>query len=90
MQALMPTLAIAGSGKWLAALSLIALVIFVAIQLWLVFTTVATLRTSQAKESGSPFRLRLGAELFWTALPIVMTIALAWASFALWLNRSRP
>jgi hypothetical protein len=84
VQAMLPVIAFAGTGRWLAALGLIALVAFLAIQLWLVYTTVATVRTSQAKGNISPPRLKVGAELFWTALPIAMTVWLAWASYALW------
>jgi heme/copper-type cytochrome/quinol oxidase subunit 2 len=73
VQAMLPTLTLSGNGKAFAALSVAALIIFIAIQLWLVYTTVATVRASQAKGNGSPFRLKLGVELFWTALPIAMT-----------------
>ena len=90
VQALLPTIAFSGGSSWLAALALIALVAFIAIQLWLVYTTVATVRSFQVKGHDSPFRLKLGAELFWTALPIVMTVGLAWASIALWLNLMKP
>jgi heme/copper-type cytochrome/quinol oxidase subunit 2 len=89
VQALLPTIAF-GGGKWLAVLGLIALVIFVAIQLWLVYTTVVTIRASQNSAGGSPFRLKLSTELFWTALPIAMTAGLAWTSYALWFNLINP
>ena len=89
VQAHLPTIAFTGSNL-LAILALIALVVFVAIQLWLLYTTMATVRAHRAKDSHSPFRLRIGMEFFWTALPILMTLALAWASYALWLNRSAP
>ena len=90
LQTLLPTLAFAGSERWLAMMAMAALGLFVAIQLWLVYTTVNTVRAHQAKHSQSPFRLKLGVELFWTALPIAMTIGLAWASYALWLNLTNP
>jgi hypothetical protein len=92
VQVMLPTIAFSGGGSWLASLALIALVVFIAIQIWLVYTTVATVRAFQVKghDSPSPFRLKLGAELFWTALPIVMTVGLAWASVALWLNHIKP
>lgn len=90
VQALLPTIAFSGNRSWLAILGAIALVVFIAIQLWLVYTTVVTVRAHQAKRDGSPFRLNTGAELFWTALPIVVTVGLAWASYALWLNLTAP
>jgi hypothetical protein len=89
VQAMLPTIAFVG-GSWLASLGLIALVVFIAIQMWLVYTTVATVRAFQVKGHDSPFRLKLSAEFFWTALPIVMTVGLAWASVALWLNLIKP
>lgn len=90
VQAMLPTLSIVENGGWLSWLTVAALIAFIAIQLWLVYTTVATIRSYQARGHDTPFRLRLGAELFWTALPIAMTIGLAWASYALWLNLTRP
>lgn len=84
LQAMMPTLIMPGNGNTLAVLGVVALLIFLAIQLWLVYTTLSTVRSYQSKHNGQPFRLKWGAELFWTALPIAMTIALAWASYALW------
>ena len=90
IQALLPVLAFPATGKWFASLSVAAFVIFVAIQLWLVYTTVVTVRASQAKGQSSLFRLKVGIELFWTALPIAMTVALAWASYALWQDLSNP
>lgn len=86
VRAMLPVVAFEGSGVWMATLAVFALVIFIAIQLWLVYTTVVTVRAHQIKSNSSPFRLRLSVELFWTALPIAMTIGLAWASYALWLN----
>jgi heme/copper-type cytochrome/quinol oxidase subunit 2 len=86
VQAMLPIIAFTSGGSWFALFSVIILLAFVAIQLWLVYTTVATIRTFQAKGNSKGFRLKVGTELFWTALPIAMTIGLAWASYALWLN----
>lgn len=86
LQTFLPTLALVEYGNGLAMLGAITLVIFLAIQLWLVFSTVSTVRAHTNKGDGSPFRLKLGAELFWTALPVAMTVGLAWASYALWVN----
>jgi heme/copper-type cytochrome/quinol oxidase subunit 2 len=90
VQALLPTIAFSGGGNLLALLGVASLIIFIAVQLWLLYTTVLTIRTHQAKEHGSPFRLKVGAEFFWTALPILMTVGLAWASYALWLGAKMP
>jgi heme/copper-type cytochrome/quinol oxidase subunit 2 len=90
VQALLPTLSFVGSGGWLAWLGVVGVIAFVAIQLWLVYTTVVTVRAYRAKNNGSAFRLRTGAEFFWTALPILMTIAFAWASYGLWMNLAKP
>ena len=86
VQANLPTIAFIGSGSSFAALNVIALVAFVGIQLWLVYTTVVTVRASQAKGNSASFRLKLSAEFFWTALPIAMTLGLAWACYAMWFN----
>lgn len=86
VRAMLPTLTLTGVSPWLAWLGVIVLVAFVGIQLWLVYTTVNTVRAHQEQSSQLPFRLNLGAEFFWTALPIAMTSGIAWASYALWLN----
>ena len=86
VRAMLPVVAFGGNGVWMATLAVLALIIFVTIQIWLVYSTIVTVRAHQTKSNGSPFRLRLSVELFWTALPIAMTIGLAWASYALWLN----
>lgn len=89
IQAVLPTLAPANS-QWLALLAVVGLMIFVAIQVWVVKTT-ATAVQSYREQSDSPsFNLRLGHEIFWTALPILMTVALAWASLGLWRNLGTP
>lgn len=86
VRAALPTIAFPMESGLFAILSVLALLIFVAIQLWIVNRTVRTVRNYQDQNNGSPFRLRIGAELFWTALPIAMTLVLAWASYPLWLN----
>jgi heme/copper-type cytochrome/quinol oxidase subunit 2 len=90
IRAMLPTFSLVGSNSQLAWLGVAALIVFVAIQLWLVYTTVVNVRAYQAKNNGSAFRLRLSAEFFWTALPIMMTIALACASYGLWVNLAKP
>lgn len=87
VQALLPTIAFPPNNGWLTNLAVASLVLFLAIQLWLLYATIATVRAHQTKGNGSPFRLKLSAEFLWTALPIAMTIGLAWASYARWLNQ---
>lgn len=86
VRAMLPTIAFANQNGWMAPASLLAFIAFVAIQIWLVYTTVATVRAYQARNGTTAFRLRVGAEFFWTALPIAMSLLLAWAGYELWLN----
>jgi heme/copper-type cytochrome/quinol oxidase subunit 2 len=88
LQAELPIIAFAGGSWWQSASGALLLVAFIALQVWLLYTTVAAVRTSQTGGNATPFRLKLGGEFFWTVLPILMTVALAWASYALWLNRA--
>ncbi len=96
LQAWLPTIALGddgafgGNGRWMAVLALLSLLAFIIIQLWLVHTTVRTVRAYHAKGARPGFRLPLSIEIFWTALPIAMTVALAWASYPLWINLIRP
>jgi heme/copper-type cytochrome/quinol oxidase subunit 2 len=83
---MLPTLAFPLNNGWFATLSVLTLIFFVSIQAVLLYRTMKSVRDYQSKNNGSPFRLNLGAELFWTALPIAMTLGLAWASYPLWLN----
>jgi hypothetical protein len=85
-QAMLPTFSLTGMGPLLAWLGVAALIAFVAIQFLLVNSTDTTVREYQTRQHRSSFRLSRSAEFFWTALPIVMTAGLAWASYALWLN----
>jgi hypothetical protein len=90
VQAYLPVIGFAQGAPWLGALAVPAVLVFLAIQLWLLYSTVSTVRAYQAKSPRSPIQLKLGAELFWTALPIAITIALVWASYARWWNFARP
>ena len=86
VRATLPTFAFPMGNGLFATFAVIALLVFLAIQIWLVVRTVKTVRHFQDNNKGSPFRLNIGAEFFWTALPIAMTLVLAWASYPLWLN----
>jgi heme/copper-type cytochrome/quinol oxidase subunit 2 len=88
VQSALPTIAFAQAGGWQSTSGVILLVVFIALQVWLLYTTLTRVRTSQMHSHTKPLRLKLGVELFWSVLPILMTIALAWASYALWLNQA--
>jgi hypothetical protein len=86
----LPVLAFSGAGGVLAALTVATLLVFIAIQLWLIRSTMSSVGRSQHGSAQSPFRLKLGVELFWTALPLVITVALAWAGYARWTHLIQP
>lgn len=73
-------------GEWFQRALLVVLFAFAAIQLWLVRATVRMLRRSPTESRPLPttFALRLGSEIFWTALPLLMTIGLAVVGYELW------
>ncbi len=89
VKAVLPTFALPNS-SWPALLAAAGFVLFIAIQLWLVKTTYTAVRAYLAQPSPAPFRLHLDREVFWTALPILMTVGLAWASLDLWRNLVAP
>lgn len=79
------------SGPWstpvLQLLAALGLVGFVVIQGILVRDTGRMLRPHGAREEiMAEFRLKRGVELFWTALPLLMTIGLGVAAYQTWLN----
>jgi heme/copper-type cytochrome/quinol oxidase subunit 2 len=86
----LPVLAFSGASGVLAALAVAALLAFIAIQLWLIRSTMSSVSRSQHGPAQPPFRLKLGVELFWTALPLVITLALAWAGYARWVQLIQP
>ncbi len=69
--------------SWLAPFSLGA---FVAIQLGVLWHTLHLLwgQRSHGRGDVQGFPIRLGMELFWAALPLVLTFGLAAASYRLW------
>ncbi|MCL4860159.1 MAG: hypothetical protein KJZ93_12160 [Caldilineaceae bacterium] len=71
------------SGALLQALALAGLILFVLIQLFILWSTS---RLSPIRQAESGPRVRLVAEFFWTALPLVMTIGLALLSYQTWLS----
>lgn len=87
----LPTIRFSGSGGLLAGLTAACLVVFVAIQIYLVRSTVRGVDPNhQLPNTRSPFRLSRNVELVWTILPLVMTLVLAWASYGLWINLTQP
>lgn len=74
-----------GAGFQWATLAILGL--FILLQLWILYATVRFLQRHQAAGlhlAPNGFALRLLGELFWTALPLFMTIGLAWAGYKLW------
>jgi len=65
-----------------------ALVLFTVLQLWLVWATVRNIQAGRQRDGSAAkgFNLSLTREAFWTALPIVMTIVLALASYQTWVS----
>lgn len=83
--AALPTIAFTGQGGSLAALAVVSLIVFIAIQVWLVRATVVAVRGYRPTPGeAAPARPHLTAEVLWTALPIAFTLVTAWASYGLW------
>ena len=90
----LPNLAVQGAAagivfQWILVVSLL---IFVAIQVWLLRATVDFFRPGKRNGAATPqaFGLTLSSELFWTAIPLIMTIGLALASYRTWLSLASP
>jgi heme/copper-type cytochrome/quinol oxidase subunit 2 len=65
--------------------------LFLALQLWLLLATGGLFRPGRSsRTAANAFQLTLPRELFWTALPILMTIVLALASLRTWYSLSPP
>ncbi len=77
----------AGSGALLALLAGGGLVVFLLIQGWLVRDTDRFLGGNAPAAQvaiQAEFELDKGREVFWTAMPIVMTLGMAALSYGLW------
>jgi heme/copper-type cytochrome/quinol oxidase subunit 2 len=83
VRALLPVWGWPLSARWMGWAAVVMLIVFVLIQLRLVQTTLAAVRSYDLAEHCASYRLKRGTELFWTALPIAMTLGLAWASLGL-------
>jgi hypothetical protein len=85
--ALLPTIAFASgwANMWLPVLALATLLVSSAIQAWLVYATGHSLRSPAGPAQAvalSEFRLSIGREMVWTAIPLVFTLVLgAWILF---------
>ncbi len=82
-----------GSGVRFQIAALACLALFVLIQLMVVGSTVRMLRRPQHGADGSDgaanhelgnFKLNFWSEVFWTVLPLLMTLGLAFASYQVW------
>ena len=91
-RALLPSVVYPGHGATAAGVAALCLGVFLAVQLWLLRSTVAGVRRHQQEALGDahPLHLHLGLEVLWTALPVVMTLGLAWAAYGLWANLAVP
>lgn len=77
-------------GSLLQLAALVGFSLFVGLQLrllWATFRMRAAFRPPPTSSpSAAPFHLKFGAELFWTILPLLMTLGLAWLSYQTWLS----
>lgn len=73
----------AWSGPLLALAAAAGLLLFLAIQAWIVRATDRAI-AGGGKAVAAELGVARGREIIWTALPIVMTLALAAASAGLW------
>lgn len=76
-------------GDWFQQATLLILFLFISIQLWLLRLTVRILRRRHQFDLHSmPTSLRVSAlgEIFWTALPLLLTLGLALVGYKFWVN----
>lgn len=84
-------------GSVLQILGTLSLLIFVGVQLWLLYATFR-LRTVFAQypnwadgaQRGPRFQLLFAVEFFWTALPLLITLGMAYISYQSWVSLSAP
>jgi heme/copper-type cytochrome/quinol oxidase subunit 2 len=83
-----------GWGGTLQTFTGIGLGLFLLVQLLLVHSLVRIFQRQQqvetsnllASEADRNFKLNFMLELFWTLLPLAMTVGLAWAAYRTWLS----
>jgi heme/copper-type cytochrome/quinol oxidase subunit 2 len=87
----LPILGYPSSGRLLASLAVSCLAAFLAVQGVVLRSTAHSIQPDRQTQTGHPpFRLHRPLELVWTALPLLMTLALAWASYPLWRQLLHP
>ncbi len=74
------------SGRLFQVLLVGGFLIFVVLQIWLVVATKRLFRTEDGRrnEMAAEFGLNRTSEMIWTAIPLLMTIGLALASYQTW------
>jgi len=82
----LPVIAFDGvwAAAWFPVSAAVVLTMFIAIQVWLVFATARMLRKPADASLAATilqFRLSVSKEVFWTGLPLVMTVGLVLVSF---------
>ncbi len=85
----LPTIAYGRAGQWFAILLAGVLIVFLGIQCWLIAVSARLFRPNSdldRTEIGAEFRLRRRSEVFWTAIPLVMTVLLAVWSYPTWVS----
>lgn len=74
---------------WFQQATVVILLLFVSIQLWLLRSTFRMLHRRQqtgGQSMSTSFTLGMWSEIFWTAMPILFTVGLAVAGYKLWAN----
>lgn len=72
------------SGRLLQALAVVTLVIFLLIQVRILHATLRLREVAQRSPMANGRSLRWATEVFWTALPLVMTVGLVLLSIPAW------
>lgn len=78
----LPVIAFPGAqaSAWFGGLAALSLAVFALIQGWLVYATGRLLRrpaTADLRQTVEQFHLSVGREVFWTALPLLITVVMA-------------
>lgn len=92
LRGLLPVIAYPSGSRWMAAAALFSLGLFLAVQLQLLWATTTGVRRYLQRTPGDapPLPLHLSLVALWTAIPVVMTLGLAWAAYGLWAARAAP
>lgn len=83
----LPTIGFGGAGPLLAGLAVASVAAILTVQAIVLRSTARSIPSSDMSDTTDPaLRLNRAAEIFWTALPLAMTLVLAWACYPLWRN----